>query len=358
MRRQRLAAAGSDPSRDHLAVRADRSDDVAVSLEQPRNTQVLRRTPPNGERLCSSAKCCVVARDRTRTNRDAIPGRGRGKWAPANTIRCRCFDFSPPASRTARNSPSSSRACRPGCRSTLARDIDPDLRRRQGGHGRGKRQQIEHDAARIVSGVRGGKTLGSPVTLVIENRDWENWKGPMQVEARGFKSKRVTRVRPGHADLAGVLKYGFMTRATSSSVRARERPPRGLRPARWARTLLAAIGVDVHSCVVRIGDISVSVPDGDASWDAVERSPVRCADETRIGAHGRGHRRRARTRRHAGWYRVRGRLACSGRTWQLRALGPAARRAHRPGDVQHPVRQGCGARRRGARGAIAGVGGA
>ena len=71
-----------------------------------------------------------------------------------------------------------------------ARDIDPDLRRRQGGHGRGKRQQIEHDAARIVSGVRGGKTLGSPITLVIENRDWENWKGPMQVEARGFKSKR------------------------------------------------------------------------------------------------------------------------------------------------------------------------
>src|SRR5580692_3153604 len=68
------------------------------------------------------------------------------------------------------------------------RDIDPDLRRRQGGHGRGKRQQIEQDAARIVSGVRGGKTLGSPITLVIENRDWENWKGPMQVAAPGFKS--------------------------------------------------------------------------------------------------------------------------------------------------------------------------
>ena len=57
--------------------------------------------------------------------------------------------------------------------------------------------------------MRGGKTLGSPITLVIENRDWENWKGPMQVEAAGFKSKPVTRVRPGHADLAGVLKYGF-----------------------------------------------------------------------------------------------------------------------------------------------------
>src|SRR5579864_4064365 len=62
-----------------------------------------------------------------------------------------------------------------------ARDIDPDLHRRQGGHGRGKRQQIERDSARITAGVRGGLTLGSPVALVIENRDWENWQGPMQV---------------------------------------------------------------------------------------------------------------------------------------------------------------------------------
>jgi chorismate synthase len=159
------------------------------------------------------------------------------------------------------------------------RDIDPDLHRRQGGHGRGKRQQIEHDTARIVSGVRGGKTLGSPVTLVIENRDWENWKGPMQVEARGFKSKRVTRVRPGHADLAGVLKYGFDdARDVLERASARETAARVAAGA-VGRTLLAAIGVDVHSCVVRIGDISVPVPVDDPSWDAVERSPVRCADE-------------------------------------------------------------------------------
>jgi chorismate synthase len=159
------------------------------------------------------------------------------------------------------------------------RDIDPDLRRRQGGHGRGKRQQIEHDAARIVSGVRGGKTLGSPVTLVIENRDWENWKGPMQVEARGFKSKRVTRVRPGHADLAGVLKYGFDdARDVLERASARETAARVAAGA-VGRTLLAAIGVDVHSCVVRIGDISVPVPEQDVAWDAVEQSPVRCADQ-------------------------------------------------------------------------------
>jgi len=159
------------------------------------------------------------------------------------------------------------------------RDIDPDLRRRQGGHGRGKRQQIEHDAARIVSGVRGGKTLGSPITLVIENRDSENWRGPMQVEARGFKSKHVTRVRPGHADLAGVLKYGFGdARDVLERASARETAARVAAGA-VGRTLLAAIGVEVHSCVVRIGDVHVDAPDADVRWDAVERSPVRCLDE-------------------------------------------------------------------------------
>jgi chorismate synthase len=160
-----------------------------------------------------------------------------------------------------------------------ARDIDRDLRRRQGGHGRGKRQQIEHDTARIVSGVRGGRTLGSPITLVIENRDWENWKGPMQVAARGFTSKRVTRVRPGHADLAGVLKYGFSdARDVLERASARETAARVAAGA-VGRTLIAAIGVEVHSCVIRIGDVDVPVPEGVVAWDAVERSPVRCADE-------------------------------------------------------------------------------
>src|SRR5487761_280747 len=73
------------------------------------------------------------------------------------------------------------------------RDIDPDLRRRQAGHGRGKRQQIETDSAVITGGVRGGLTLGSPIALSIANRDWDNWSGPMQVEAEGFTKKPVTR---------------------------------------------------------------------------------------------------------------------------------------------------------------------
>jgi chorismate synthase len=160
-----------------------------------------------------------------------------------------------------------------------ARDINPDLRRRQGGHGRGRRQQIEHDEARLVSGVRGGKTLGSPITLVIENRDWENWKGPMQVSSRGFKSKRVTRVRPGHADLAGVLKYGFSdARDVLERASARETAARVAAGA-VGRTLIAALGMDVHSCVVRIGDVHIPVPVGEVSWDTVERSPVRCPDD-------------------------------------------------------------------------------
>jgi chorismate synthase len=158
------------------------------------------------------------------------------------------------------------------------RDIDPDLRRRQGGHGRGKRQQIEQDAARIVSGVRGGKTLGSPVTLVIDNRDWQNWRGPMQIEAAGFKSKHVTRVRPGHADLAGVLKFGFNdARDVLERASARETAARVAAGA-VARALLGAVGVEIHSSVVRIGNVDAPVPDGEAGWDAVERSPVRCVD--------------------------------------------------------------------------------
>ena len=159
------------------------------------------------------------------------------------------------------------------------RDIDPDLLRRQGGHGRGKRQQIERDSARIAGGVRGGVTLGSPLALVIENRDWENWQGPMQVEAEGFKAKRVTRVRPGHADLAGAIKYGFDdARNVLERASARETAARVAAGA-VARALLREIGIDVRSHVQRIGAVSLELAEGEAvDWDAVERSPVRCPD--------------------------------------------------------------------------------
>src|SRR3989442_11611799 len=87
-------------------------------------------------------------------------------------------------------------------------DLRRDLARRQGGHGRGGRQKIETDVARIVSGVRGGFTIGSPVTLVLENKDHVNWTAEMTAAKEGFEPKVVTRLRPGHADLAGALKYG------------------------------------------------------------------------------------------------------------------------------------------------------
>ena len=166
-----------------------------------------------------------------------------------------------------------------GLRLDARRDIDTDLQRRQRGHGRGKRQQIERDSAQFTSGVRGGRTLGSPITLVVANRDWENWKGPMQVDDRDFKAKRVTRVRPGHADLAGALKYGFDdARNVLERASARETAAR-VAVGAVARALLRTIGVDLHSYVQRIGEVALTEPTGgDVDWSAVEASPVRCPE--------------------------------------------------------------------------------
>jgi chorismate synthase len=162
------------------------------------------------------------------------------------------------------------------------RDIDRDLRRRQGGYGRGGRQKIEQDQAEIVGGVRGGRTLGSPVTLVVRNRDWENWRRPMQVEAAGFTPKRVTRVRPGHADLAGALKYGFDdVRNVLERASARETAARVAAGA-VAKTLLRGLGIQVRSYVRRIGPVELTgsgPPDVDTiDWKGVEASPVRCPE--------------------------------------------------------------------------------
>ncbi len=156
------------------------------------------------------------------------------------------------------------------------RDLAPDLRRRQGGHGRGKRQQIESDSAAITAGVRGGLTLGSPISLTIANRDWDNWSGPMQVEAEGFTKKPVTRVRPGHADLAGMLKYDFDdARDVLERASARETAAR-VAVGAVAKALLGVAGTTVSSHVVRIGEVVAREPQVDGA--AVEASPVRCAD--------------------------------------------------------------------------------
>jgi len=156
-------------------------------------------------------------------------------------------------------------------------DIACDLRRRQGGYGRSRRQQIEQDHAEILGGVRHGKTLGSPIAMVVVNRVWEDWSEVMQVGPYEGEPKKVTRLRPGHADLAGTMKYGFDdVRPILERASARETAAR-VAVGAVCRSFLAVFGIQVHSHTVSIGDIVSSVA-ADPDWDAVDESPVRCAD--------------------------------------------------------------------------------
>jgi chorismate synthase len=157
-------------------------------------------------------------------------------------------------------------------------DLALDLTRRQGGHGRGGRMAIEHDTAHIVAGVRGGLTLGSPITLEIANRDWENWRQVMAVDAAEVKRKPITRVRPGHADLAGMLKYGADdARDVLERASARETAAR-VAAGGVAKLLLHQFGMQVRSYTRSVGTIEATVPPS-ISWDAVEASPVRAPDD-------------------------------------------------------------------------------
>ena len=160
-------------------------------------------------------------------------------------------------------------------------DLRRDLARRQGGHGRGGRQKIETDFARIVSGVRGGFTIGSPVTLVLENKDHANWTAEMTASTEGFAPKPVTRLRPGHADLAGALKYGHTdVRNVLERSSARETATRVAAGA-VARKLLSNFGVEIFSFTQSIGrtDIGFEGVDVDTVTTAdIEASPVRCPD--------------------------------------------------------------------------------
>ncbi|MGH7311566.1 MAG: chorismate synthase, partial [Candidatus Rokuibacteriota bacterium] len=162
-------------------------------------------------------------------------------------------------------------------------DINADLARRQRGYGRGGRMKIERDQVHIVSGVRWGVTLGSPITLQIANRDWENWKATMSVAPPdpAAAAKEVTRPRPGHADLAGAMKYNHRDiRNVLERSSARETTAR-VAAAAVAKRLLAEFGITILSHVVGIGAVRVS-PDLDLTWDEIrqraEASEVRCAD--------------------------------------------------------------------------------
>jgi len=160
-------------------------------------------------------------------------------------------------------------------------DLRKDLARRQGGHGRGGRQKIETDVARIASGVRGGYTIGSPVTLVLENKDHANWTAQMTAAREGFEPKPVTRLRPGHADLAGALKYGHTDiRNVLERSSARETATR-VAAGGLARKMLRALGVEIFSFTQSIGPIDIGfdgVDHAEVRVEEIEASPVRCPD--------------------------------------------------------------------------------
>jgi chorismate synthase len=163
--------------------------------------------------------------------------------------------------------------------------ITQQLRRRQQGYGRGGRQKIERDSAEILSGVRHGKTTGSPIALLIENRDFANWQDVMAVEPRAFadeaRARRVVRPRPGHADLAGGLKFDshdlrdILERASARETAAR------VAAGAVAKLLLRHFDIEIASHVLMVGGVPEH-PREDVPWDEItaipEDSPLRCAD--------------------------------------------------------------------------------
>lgn len=167
-----------------------------------------------------------------------------------------------------------------------AEEIDVHLARRQGGYGRGGRMKIEKDRAIIRSGVRHGLTLGSPVTLEIDNRDWENWRVKMSVTPVAEEVEPVTLARPGHADFTGLMKYGHRDiRNVIERSSARETASRVLVGA-VCLALLRQFGIEIHSHVLSIGPVGRRDDERSAVyrrfdadyWQAVEASPVRCGD--------------------------------------------------------------------------------
>ena len=161
--------------------------------------------------------------------------------------------------------------------------IDAELKRRQGGYGRGGRMKIESDAVEVLGGIRHGRTLGGPVSLLIRNLDHANWRDVMSPDPQpeaARQRRRLERPRPGHADLAGALKFStddlrdVLERASARETAAR------VAGGALAKALLAAAGVAVRSHVLRIGAAAADerVPLPWEALDEVEASPVRCAD--------------------------------------------------------------------------------
>ena len=163
----------------------------------------------------------------------------------------------------------------------LDRDaLDRDMARRQLGHGRGGRMKIERDAVEIRSGVRHGRTLGSPIAVLVANRDYPNWEERMNPWPMNAEVEQVHTPRPGHADLAGLLKFGHSdVRNVLERASARETAAR-VAAGGLAKAFLDALGVSVHSHVLQIGSVRAPEPDqlGPGDFAAVDDSPVRCLD--------------------------------------------------------------------------------
>jgi chorismate synthase len=173
----------------------------------------------------------------------------------------------------------------------VAAEIDRELARRQQGYGRGRRMQIEHDAVEILSGVRAGESLGSPIAMLIHNRDWKNWQEIMDASLREGETRHgrgvsparkraVTRVRPGHADLPGMLKYDradgrdILERASARETTAR------VAAGAICRRFLAEFGIRIGSHVIHLGGIDARRPEimPDDINAVADESPVRMLD--------------------------------------------------------------------------------
>ena len=168
----------------------------------------------------------------------------------------------------------------------LGTDVDTELARRQQGYGRGRRMQIETDRIEFLSGVRAGETLGSPIAMLVRNSDWKNWQeimdpAPRDTDAAGLRKRHVTRVRPGHADLTGILKYDredardILERASARETTAR------VAATAVCRVMLREWGVELGSHLVHLGGIDATRPDTmpvplNAASDA---SPLRTLDK-------------------------------------------------------------------------------
>ena len=160
-------------------------------------------------------------------------------------------------------------------------DIDVDLARRQKGYGRGQRMKIETDQVHILSGVRYAKSMGSPITLFIFNRDWENWQSVMSPTSVDIDGKHLKKPRPGHADLAGLMKYGvddfrnILERASARETAAR------VAVGAVCRELLKEFGINIYSYVETIGKVSAKLSGIDKSkiQHLAEMSFVRCPDK-------------------------------------------------------------------------------